>query len=246
MTNRPLRSRLLRSPMRFCLNRLHEIPRLALRRAIDELRIDWISRRSARRLARLSFPGQHLKVHLGCGSDIRGGWVNIDMKLSQAAFEQTHSGTVVVNYDLRRGLPLREGSCTYVYSSHFFEHLEPQQAYSLMCDSYRILLPGATLRPALPKQHEPMMAYLNKDWDYFKVVDTLVPKGNTGAPRMNEILNYHFYQNGQHKFVIDEETALAMLRCAGFRHCGLSRYKEDLDLADDVRRKYSFYVEAQK
>jgi len=91
-----------------------------------------------------------------------------------------------------------------------------------------------------------MKAYLDQDWDYFKEADRLTPKGDLGIPRIAEIVNYHFYHNGEHKFVIDEETALSILEKIGFVDATISEYMEGMDPPEQHRREYSFYIDAQK
>src|SRR5205085_8185171 len=139
----------------------------------------WFELKTARymRRAAASFQAlagrQHLKVHIGAGDDIRSGWVNIDLMLrvppdfDRAAQPDTH----LIDYDLRRGLPLAADSCDYIYSSHFFEHLEYKQGLRLLRDCYRALRPGGVFRIALPNFEELFAAYLRRDEDYFSLVN---------------------------------------------------------------------------
>ena len=79
-------------------------------------------RLAARRLA-----DPLLKVHLGCGDDIRSGWLNVDMSASPAARHLAANAgapTALVLHDLRYGLHLPACSCAMIYSSHLLEHLE--------------------------------------------------------------------------------------------------------------------------
>ena len=67
-----------------------------------------------------------LKLHLGCGSRTKEGWVNIDL-----------SSKADLRLDLREPLPFPTGSCWIIYSQHFFEHLDyPQEAMALLREAY--------------------------------------------------------------------------------------------------------------
>src|SRR4051812_41187973 len=112
------------------------VPARSLRRALlnlsDELRAAKIARRGRAKLLALA-PKNNLKLHLGCGPDLREGWVNVDLFLGRSARGTTDRPTFI-NYDLRRGLPMAPKTCELIYSSHFFEHLEMDEGTKLMED----------------------------------------------------------------------------------------------------------------
>jgi SAM-dependent methyltransferase len=88
-----------------------------------------------------------LQIHLGCDDDVREGWVNIDLKVRRVQGERRlHPDTVLVDHDLRLGLPLAPESCDYIYSSHLLEHLEPHHGLRLLRDCFDALRPGGILR----------------------------------------------------------------------------------------------------
>src|SRR5439155_5954642 len=93
-----------------------------------------------------------VKVHLGCGVDIREVWVNIDLKLLKEACSAKHdkADTVLINHDLRLRLPLEESSCESIYSSHLIGHLELRPGLRLLRDCYLALCPDGTCRVVLP------------------------------------------------------------------------------------------------
>lgn len=53
-------------------------------------------------------------------------------------------------HDIRKGLPYRESSLFYIYSSHCFEHLYLNQAIEFLRDCFRVLKPGGVLRLVIP------------------------------------------------------------------------------------------------
>jgi predicted SAM-dependent methyltransferase len=53
-------------------------------------------------------------------------------------------------HDIRKGLPYRDSSLRYVYSSHCFEHLYLDQAMRFLGECFRVLKPGGILRLVVP------------------------------------------------------------------------------------------------
>lgn len=204
---------------------------------------------SSRRLQAFSNK-QNLKVHLGCGSDIKPGWINIDSGLAPWAGVNTnpHQGAVVIKHDLRRGLPLADDSCNFIYSSHFFEHLDYRDGLRLMRDCYRVLGPGGTFRVSLPNFKALFDAYLRADNNYVDLINIydVNPDLEPGTDTLVDHVNYGAYQHGEHKCIYDEEKLTLILRRIGFTSVAESHYHEELDPADPVRRRYSFYLEAIK
>jgi predicted SAM-dependent methyltransferase len=189
-----------------------------------------------------------LKVHLGCGGFIKQGWVNIDSSIRHPSDTDCAAGrdTVLIEYDLRYGLPLDEGSCDYIYSSHFFEHLSNEEGFQLMRECYLKLRPGGIFRIALPTFREGMEAYIRGDYGKWYLVEKHIPEIVPGMRIPVDYINTSVYQFGKHKCIYDEESTISILQSLGFSSTALSSYKEGMDPDSEVRRKYSFYVEAVK
>ena len=233
---------------RFVARRLEKRPE-PLRRAAHNFWLEWkIARRSnvaARQFADLDGQ-QDLKLHLGCGTELKPGWVNIDLNPS---LPSEFPGARFINYDLRLGaLPLRDGSCAYIYSAHFFEHLDYQLGLRLMGDCYRILRPGGTFRAALPPFKSMVRAYVEGDPTYFDGYDIfdVLPDLERGSETLVDHVNYGVYQSGEHKCIYDEEKLLLVLTRMGFSTVNAVPYLEGIDPDNELRRRYSFYVEAIK
>ena len=191
-----------------------------------------------------------LKVHLGCGADIRPGWINIDLGLTPWSGVNTspRHGATVIKHDLRRGLPLEADSCDFIYSSHFFEHLEYRYGLKLMRDCYRVLRPGGIFRAALPNFRGGFDAYLRGDYKYVELINIfeVLPDVEPGTETLVDHINYGVYQHGEHKCIYDEEKFMLVLRRIGFNSVSTSSYQEGIDPDDPVRQRYSFYIEAVK
>jgi SAM-dependent methyltransferase len=80
------------------------------------------------------------QLNIGCGRDIRKGWVNLD------AFD--HKGVDVV-CDMNKGhLPFEDDRFYYIVASHVLEHLWDWE--SIVSECYRILVPQGTLEIRVP------------------------------------------------------------------------------------------------
>lgn len=80
-------------------------------------------------------------LNVGCGGRRHPDWCNIDLE---------SSGPDVILCDIRNGLPFPNSSFEFVYHSHVLEHLSLVQAYKLIKECHRVLVPGGMLRVAVP------------------------------------------------------------------------------------------------
>jgi predicted SAM-dependent methyltransferase len=222
---------------------------LAAWNLFSEARIALIVISASRAFRRLRGKRQ-LKVHLGCGDDIREGWVNIDLDLKPRDYRtgSRQRQTILISYDLRLGLPLEESSCTYVYSSHLLEHLEPAAGLRVLRDCFTALVPGGVCRIAIPDYKRIFSAYIENDVGYFSTVDATgeVCKIEPETQTLVDQINYAVYQSGQHRCIYDGEKLLAILHHIGYRQSHISLFKTEIDHPSLLRRQYSLYVEATK
>ncbi len=72
---------------------------------------------------------QSLKINLGCGSDYRQGWVNID------ALEEYKPDII---HDLHSALPLADKSAEYVLAQDILEHFTKEDLSRLLSDLSRV------------------------------------------------------------------------------------------------------------
>ena len=216
----------------------------AFRQLYLELRVAWATRNSSAAFQKIEGQSE-LKVHLGCGPDVRRGWINVDASLWGRKNETPEA--IYVNHDLRRGLPLPQGSCALIYSSHFFEHLDETTGASLMRDCFRALRPGGILRTVLPDMSRIFQAYLNGDDSFFQLMDDHHLIGDRiGGRVIADYINYAVYQFGEHKSIYDYEKLTRLLSEIGFSSVTKSAFIEELDVPTDLRRAYSSYTEARK
>jgi SAM-dependent methyltransferase len=219
--------------------------RKALNTVIYELGFAYATFRSAGSIKDLS-KQKNLRLHLGCGPDIRDGWVNIDLTKPQKQATATY-----IQYDLRRGLPLAENTCQYIYSSHFFEHLVYRHGVALMKDCYHALQPGGIFRIALPHFGRLFEAYVQKDVAYFDLVDIFkwYPDVEPGTETILDWVRFGVYDVGGgagHKCLYDPEKTIRLLKHLGYKTVSEVEFQEGMDLSVPIRRKYTFYIEAVK
>jgi predicted SAM-dependent methyltransferase len=205
----------------------------------------WInSLNSKRAFARI--PDQRpVKLHLGCGSDLRDGWVNIDLP-PLSGYQKRTTRTLFIAYDLRRGLPMPDNSCDFIYSSHFWEHLDNDDGVRLMQDCYRCLRPGGIFRIVLPDFAKAFAAYLRGDEHYFHLIEPEALHVSPETVTLVDYIHYSVYQYGEHRRIYDEEKLSKLLGWIGYQTVHLSEFQPGIDVDNPLRRSYSLYFEASK
>jgi len=206
----------------------------AIHHLVTELRISHYHRKGVRRIRRrsLSMPR---KINLGSGSVCKRGYLNVDL---------FPGGDLTL--DLRRGLPFESDCCEMIFSEHFFEHLEyPEPVCFLLRECLRVLRPGGVLRFSVPDTEWPLHDYRDgPEAPYF-----LSCKENSWwhpsyCTTRLEHINFHFCQNGEHRFAYDEETLSKVLDLAGFND--IKRVDFDPELDSEHRRVASLLISARK
>ncbi len=205
--------------------------RSALRLMRQEAVIWWRHRRGIR-AARRYASARSLKLNVGCGGNAKPGWVNIDL-IAGADLQ----------LDLREPIPLADGSAQLIYAEHFFEHLDyPGPASRFLAECRRLLEPGGMLSIGVPDTRWPLLDYgLDVADGYFAAAS--VHRWHPAWCRTRlEHINYHFRQNGEHRFAWDFETLEQALREAGFETVRQREYSPRLDTAS--RAVGTLYVDA--
>lgn len=201
---------------------------------LDERYISRLHRQGMRKMRRQALQ-RPAKINLGCGEALKQGFVNIDM---------FPGGDLTL--DLRRGLPFEGECCDFIFSEHFFEHVEyPDTCSRLLRDCLRVLKPGGMIRFSVPDTEWPLVDYpKGEDAPYFQACRDNPWWHPKDCTTRLEHINYHFRQRGQHRFAYDFETAHKLLTSVGFVDVQRSDYDPQLD--SDHRRIGSLFMSGRK
>jgi SAM-dependent methyltransferase len=85
---------------------------------------------------------QRTRLHLGCGSKILDGYVNVDIVPGPG---------VDLVCDIGQGIPLETGRFEEVLAVDFLEHIPPPRTIFVMNEIHRVLRPGGVLRAHVPE-----------------------------------------------------------------------------------------------
>lgn len=180
-----------------------------------------LSRSRAQRLASTS----PLRLHVGCGTLYKDGWVNIDL-----------AGTRVdIAWDLARPLPFAPRSVDAIFHEHLLEHLTYAQGIELHRRCLELLKPGGILRVGVPDAGAALQSY------------AMGAHGDAGQwPTAMARVASLTYDSG-HQSIYDAETLELSCMAAGFVRAAACEFGEgELQPNADSpeRRGYTLYVEA--
>ena len=152
-----------------------------------------------------------IRLHLGCGTNIMPGWVNIDV--------EARAGVTL--HDLTKPLPFASGTVRYVFSEHFIEHITYNEGAALLREIRRVLAPGGVLRISTPDLVFLIHQYLTNNLTEWADV-SYFPR--TPCQMMNEGM-----RSWGHQFCYDERELLIQLAGAGFRTIRKMPYRQSAD-----------------
>ncbi len=188
-----------------------------------------------------------LLVNIGAGSQGKSGWVNVDI---------TSAPGIDCVCDCRTSLPFSNESVKFIFTEHFFEHIDYQEEVPLfLSECYRVLQPGGVIRIVVPDIQKYLYGYCEEGWDKLSAIRPLDSEKtdfyydfqyNTKL----EIINFVFRQNYEHKYAYDYETLEFILYKYGFsivkkQDFGKS-FINELCIDQEIRASESLYVEAIK
>jgi predicted SAM-dependent methyltransferase len=206
--------------------------RRAVRALADETRAMHRHKRGVRRARTLHLP-EGARLQLGCGSQPKSGWINIDLYASAADLA----------LDVREDLPFPDNSIAFVYTEHLLEHIGyPTDATHLLREVKRVLRPGGGFSIVIPDFGDLLHAYAQRRLSFF---DDVPMHMNQGSPTPMHHVNYWFRQDGHHRYAYDEETLGQVLREAGFDAVRARSFDPSID-SEKRHLLHSLYMEAIK
>lgn len=165
-----------------------------------------------------------MRLHLGCGTHVVEGWVNVDYALGARCaripfFARLNSRLGlfdlpwkpgVVIHDLRKPLPWDDCTAGAVYCSHTLEHLTREEGRRLLRECRRVLKPGGVLRLVVPDLRHIAEEYRSGRLPADEVVERLGVLPGHGTSRLKNRLAPLF--QFPHKCMYDEPRLLEILR----------------------------------
>ncbi|HYC89263.1 MAG TPA: methyltransferase domain-containing protein [Thermoanaerobaculia bacterium] len=149
-----------------------------------------------------------MRLHLGCGSVILPGWINIDLDPLPGVDRQL---------DVRDGLPFENVSA--IFAEHFIEHLDRDEGAALLRECRRVLAPDGILRLTTPNLDWVWVTSYPSRWTAESAtratIDVEAWKHDEAAVRDCLTINQAFHGWG-HRFLYNAATFEEALRRAGF------------------------------
>jgi predicted SAM-dependent methyltransferase len=84
-----------------------------------------------------------MKLNLGCGGDVREGWLNIDVR-------KTHPRVLVLDLEKELLRPFPDESVDEILAKDFIEHLSWRVVEAFLRDCYRVLRRGGRMYIQVP------------------------------------------------------------------------------------------------
>ncbi len=195
------------------------------------------------------------KLNVGCGDIFVENWLNIGLFGSKKKFPYgvitKKNNILVLNLDVTKGLPFKQNKISYIYASHFIEHISFIHGINFLKNSYAAMKKGGIIRLTFPKLELWTKKYCEQNQDFFKKYCQLT-RSNVELKTKGEIFMSQVYGFGHH-WNYDFESMKDILERAGFKNI---RRKNPLESAisdikklepmSELRLLETIYVEAEK
>jgi predicted SAM-dependent methyltransferase len=184
--------------------------------------------------------GSHAYLNIGCGSNVREDFLNID--------HQWRPG--VVCWDVTRRVPAATASARGVFMEHCLEHLPVDRAYALLEEIVRVLRPDGVARIIVPDGRLYLETYMRfGEGARFPYQEEDGFRGcYTPMMSVNRVFYVQRDERFGHNFMYDFDTLAILLRKAGFREVRHVSFREGSEprllIDSESRTSESLYVEA--
>lgn len=154
-----------------------------------------------------------MKINIGCGNDIRQGFVNCD-------FRELHGVDKVI--DISKPLPFDNDSAEYILANDILEHFSFRDTEKLLMDWKRVLSPTGYLEIQVPNIEAHIKNYYND------IKDQRYKNGYDDAMEFFRacIFGGQDYSGNFHKTCFTPNTIRLMLEKLGFKiHDLITRHR---------------------
>jgi predicted SAM-dependent methyltransferase len=176
------------------------------------------------------------KLHLGCGSRLVRGWLNVDLKNSD------------YNLDLTSGkLPWQDNVFDVIVSEHFIEHLDLEsEVLPLIRELNRVIKPEGEIWLSCPDIEKICHSYLEHEMeDLIADRKTRLPEYTLGDIPSTHMINHLFHRGIQHQNLFDLKLLTWTLEKCGFSNVArrreadlLKRFPDFPERKDDRQTLY--------
>lgn len=171
------------------------------------------------------------KYHLGCGTIFLRNWLNIGhwTSIEQGSIIHNPNGvmdTVLLNHDLRLGIPAANNSLESVYHAHMLEHLSYKDGISFLTKIYNSLEQGGIHRVIVPDLEAFIRSYCSSDSFLLNKYREHVLQEEKEIYVTKGSIFMGMLHNHEHKMGYDYETLKWILEYVGFRNITRTLYQE--------------------
>lgn len=183
-----------------------------------------------------------LYLQYGCGLSSPEGWLNFDASPTMRLQRLPVVGGVFrkaikplfprgVRFgDVRRGLPVADGTADGVYCSHVLEHLAFDDCIVALKESYRVLKPGGRFRLVMPDLRllvDKYVATNSSDAAHELMKSSML--GQRSRPVGTKGLLRSWLGNAEHRWLWDYPAIAAELAKVGFTEIRRASFNDSAD-----------------
>ena len=179
------------------------------------------------------------KLHLGCGRNMIGGWINTDLNMVKFPSGPKHLD-VTDKFSIREkrkdGIIIDDNSIDYIFSEHLIEHLIYQEGKFMLEECFRVLKVGGKIRISTPDLKFLIDIYTDDKTDLQKrYIDYSVNhRAYDISIGTDTFIINNYVRCWGHTFIYDEKTLKSLFESIGFsnvKSCLIAE-SEDENLKD--------------
>lgn len=172
-----------------------------------------------------------IKLELGSGvKKGSNGWTTVDLYGAD------------ISHDLKRGIPLPDGSVDKIYTSHMLEHIPYGNLIDFINECHRVLKNKGELSVCVPNAGLYIQAYVDER-QFLENGQGYRPAFVKTGSFLDQV-NYIAYMDGHHHYMFDEKNLVKTLKKSAFSLVTLREFDPSLDLKS--RDFESIYASAVK